>query len=690
MCRYKIPIFRSCLRNVINMSGNTTLQFVPFASSVNSGFWSKLSENKLNLYKLDDSRKPVAGFYTNSDVEGLPCRHSVEYSAFDNTTQPPPLCFASTGGLYNKNTIEDFKVCDKNALLNKEGDLLWEAIVSRKAIKHPHLLSRFFVLSFSDLKKFKFTYWFSFPAFIHSSPISVSSCAPISATASNEFITNLIKSIDCFCTEQGSLPGFFLISTSNTFGSDEDITSHTLSEFNSLVNQNRKITFAFSDPSTLSDYPGWPLRNYLTCIAYHWAEKLKGEVNVLCYRDRTQMGKRNATHSLVLRVHIDSVTERPAGLTGWEKNRKNKLGPRAVDLGESMDPEKLAESSVDLNLKLMKWRLMPALDLDKISSCKCLLLGSGTLGCNVARGLLGWGVKNITLVDNGKVSFSNPVRQTLFEFSDCSTAGGRPKAIAAAERLKKIFPGVNSHGIELSIPMPGHPVHKSDELIEKVKSEVATLESLIDSHDVVFLLMDTRESRWLPTLIAAAKTKLVINAALGFDSYLVMRHGVISKESTIKLGCYFCNDVVAPGNSVHDRTLDQQCTVSRPGVSMIAAALAVELMASILQHPSGSLAAPEPGSHSIPPSVLGPVPHQIRGFMSSNQVIYPTAQCFSKCTGCSKTVIDAYLAHGFNFLLDVFNSPATYLEDITGLTQLHLETAAAEADVLEFSDNESV
>lgn len=85
-----------------------------------------------------------------------------------------------------------------------------------------------------------------------------------------------------------------------------------------------------------------------------------------------------------------------------------------------------------------------------------------------------------------------------------------------------------------------------------------------------------------------------MNAALGFDTYVVMRHGqrfgapptpptppVEAEESKAEqpkdggenadpqeaggrtiLGCYFCSSVEGPSNSMKDRTLDQQCTVT--------------------------------------------------------------------------------------------------------------------------------
>merc|ERR1719340_415858 len=95
--------------------------------------------------------------------------------------------------------------------------------------------------------------------------------------------------------------------------------------------------------------------------------------------------------------------------------------------------------------------------------------------------------------------------------------------------MSKIFPGVNSKGHILNIPMPGHPVSPST--MKKVQQDYENLENLIKNHDVIFLLMDTRESRWLPTVMSAHHGKLVINAALGFDSFLVMRHGIRNEES---------------------------------------------------------------------------------------------------------------------------------------------------------------
>jgi hypothetical protein len=36
----------------------------------------------------------------------------------------------------------------------------------------------------------------------------------------------------------------------------------------------------------------------------------------------------------------------------------------------------------------MRWRILPGLDLERVKETRCLLLGAGTLGCYVARGLM--------------------------------------------------------------------------------------------------------------------------------------------------------------------------------------------------------------------------------------------------------------------------------------------------------------
>ncbi|KAM8930759.1 ubiquitin-like modifier-activating enzyme ATG7 [Pelodytes ibericus] len=688
------------------------LQFVPFTSALDAGFWHELTQKKLNEYRLDESPKEIKGYYYNGDPIGLPTRLTLEFSAFDVNAPTPARFCPVPGSLYNTNTLESFKSCDKKALLEEAANEIWDGIKSGAAIENPALLNKFLLVTFSDLKKYRFYYWFCFPALCLPEGIQLLQPPVLLGERFSSVQVQAFQEVyDDFLQREGpAAQPYFLIRYTG-----ESFSMAPLSKFKEFCKDQGKICIGFYDPCTLSQYPGWPLRNMLVLAAYQWGSCMQS-MEVICVRDRTLQGERDITHSILFEIKLPQMLHNQAcpKAVGWEKNQKGGMGPRMVNLSECMDPKRLAESSVDLNLKLMRWRLVPTLDLEKVISAKCLLLGAGTLGCNVARTLMGWGVRHITFVDNAKISYSNPVRQPLYEFEDC-LGGGTSKALAAAAKLQKIFPGVITKGYNMSIPMPGHPVNFSQETLLQARKDIEQLEALVAEHDVIFLLMDTRESRWLPTVIAASQKKLVINAALGFDTFVVMRHGLKKPEEVsdsrsgvtsssdllgsslfsnipgYKLGCYFCNDVVAPGDSTRDRTLDQQCTVSRPGLSMIAGALAVELMVSVIQHPEGGYAVASSSDDRMnePPTSLGLVPHQIRGFLSRFDNVLPVSLAFDKCTACSVKVIEQYEKDGFQFLNNVFNSSHSFLEDLTGLTLLHQETQAAEVRIKQQLCNES-
>jgi hypothetical protein len=65
------------------MSTPSQLQFAPFSSALDAGFWHSLSQNKLDVYKLDETTHPVHGFFYNGDPPGLPCRMNIDYTAFE-------------------------------------------------------------------------------------------------------------------------------------------------------------------------------------------------------------------------------------------------------------------------------------------------------------------------------------------------------------------------------------------------------------------------------------------------------------------------------------------------------------------------------------------------------------------------------------------------------------------------------
>ena len=473
-----------------------SLKFVPFNSTIHPGFWSELSKIKLDVSGLKEEPIDVWATFINSDdpASGLAPRLCLEWSAFDQSVQTNWNCFGVKGKVVIKNTIEAFKSEDKSAFIRSEADVIWGKISDRSWLDNPDVLTTFSVLIFADLKKYMFYYWFAIPAFNMPTRVKMKSC---------ENIIKVLSQAQCDQMASAVKQSESRIYSVTVIEDNESVKIYPLKYLETNPDLS-KCFVTVADPSSGS-YPGWSVRNLIFALTQTYPDKISA-IRILCLRNVLKNGQLSISNSFVISLNLEEsgdavslVGDMPA-VVGWEKNDKGQLGPRLANMRSSMDPVKIAESSVDLNLKLMKWRLVPDLNLDLIMRTKCLLLGAGTLGCAVARCLLGWGVRNITLLDSGKVSFSNPVRQSLFTFQDCLN-GGRPKAVAAAERLREIFPGVKAEGEELAIPMPGHTA--TGVLLDQAKTNYQRLEKLISEHDVIFLLMDSRESRWLPTALAA-------------------------------------------------------------------------------------------------------------------------------------------------------------------------------------------
>ncbi|KAF2195627.1 autophagy-related protein 7 [Zopfia rhizophila CBS 207.26] len=698
----------------------STVKYATWSTDVEIQFYAALAHIKINHDKLDDSARKVLGLYDvrPGDHPSRSSRMQIHGNAL-TTDDVPANYFRAEGIIKNCNTIEDYKNLDRAAVLERAGRTIWEAVHDGSIFECPSLLSSFTAICFANLKKYKFTFHFGYPA-IHSDPVwkQVSQPGRLSAKET----THLVDSVQTWrYSSDARQRGFFL---AKRVRGDADVderpkTSVTPVEdigyrwvignlekyekgfFEGVDKEDRFIGFV--DPSTYPDNPGWMLRNLLVLIRHRWH---LDDVQILCYRD-THL-RRDQANSLILHLQSEPVPEplptpeestdsRPRTpkmpkVTGWERNEAGKLTSRMVDLSEYMDERKLADQAVDLNLKLIKWRIAPNIDLDVIKNCKCLLLGAGTLGSYVSRTLMGWGVRKITFIDNAHVSFSNPVRQPLFDFKDC-LHGGAKKAVRAAEALEEIYPGVEATGHVMSVPMAGHPI--TDE--RKTKSDFDLLKKLIDEHDAIFLLMDTRESRWLPTVMGKAAGKIVLNAALGFDTFVVMRHGLKAMaEGEHELGCYFCNDVVAPADSVKDATLDQQCTVTRPGVAPLASSLLVELLVSILQHPLKALAPTDPSesptttspSHSSLPAPfthpLGIIPHTIRGYLGAFSNIQVEGKPYDCCSACSDKILNLYREDSWDFVQRALNEKG-WVEEVSGLAEVQRKADAAAAE-LEWDD----
>jgi len=649
-------------------NGIHSMKFSTFSSTVEASYWIQLSKHKLHELRLEEGPVDITGYYTTSFTENkeisLPPRLRVTSLVRNENRNELINC---QGSFYVYNTIETLKRVNKNELLKS---FFVEKMMNIQE------LSSFLCICFLDLKSHDCFYWFAFPALATKPGYNLKySCEEYSIPLEKHDCEGLYKAFHVFRREERYLPPFFLYLKNN-----QNVICLSINDYSSLSREDKsQAIFSFLDPSS-SPHPGWPMRNLISYLSLQ-LQFNNQSMTILSFRPKViRRIDVNTDPNIILGFKEDksllfhvTIPDRNDYLwtgdtfkvVGWELNARSKMGPRHISLSTIMSSTHLAKQAINLNLNLMKWRLLPSLNLNMLGNTKVLLLGSGTLGCNVARILLGYGISSITFVDQGKVSHSNPVRQTLFEMNDV----GKPKAAAACEALKRIAP-VESNSYHLSIPMPGHCLEKT--------SDLQKIEELIENHDVIYLLTDTRESRWLPTLLSTYHKKMCINVALGLDTFLVCRQGNMPK-----FGCYFCNDVVAPDNSMKERTIDQQCTVTRPGLSPIAASLAVELMVSLLHHPQRHYADVE-SSHELGKII----PHQIRGSIHTFSMLTPTTSpSFEYCTACSVKILKEYSNHRMNFISKVCSTDGrAYLEEVTGLIEFREKADAVDFDCWDDDD----
>ncbi|KAJ9467129.1 Ubiquitin-like modifier-activating enzyme atg7 [Diplonema papillatum] len=678
-----------------------TAAFEKFSSAQKIEFWFELVRKKRDEMRLSTDEVPLTGFFRTSKSRcGSGSDHrKVEFTmeSFKATPQVSDFEFPLPGGLVNFNTIEEYAAMNATELSRKHATHLWRSICSGEWLATPALLYRFALYSFADLKQYIFKHRTILSILAPTELIQQTPLQPISSFLSPSEVSSFTDELDVVRGLADGAPAggsplkhcpVFLVRRLTESGStDPTVALHplsTLQRADAAGLAAGQFFVACADTCGAAHF-GWVARNLLVALGLYFGFK---EVTLVSLREdpAARSIASSAAAKFVLPACLpdgcpplpeDAASlELPSYLkpVGWESQKPD------VNLKATMDPVELAEESSQLNLRLMKWRAVPALDLDLIAKQKCLLVGSGTLGCGVARNLMKWGITNITFLDSGMVSHSNTVRQNLFEHKDA--AEGRPKAQAAAEACKRIYPKAKTDWRVMRIPMPGHAISKNEEA--DVQKTTAEFETLVQENDVVFLLTDSREGRWLPTLLGAVHDKLVMNAALGFEGYVAMRHGCPSTDKADRVGCYFCTDVASPADSMRDRTLDQQCTVTRPGVSDMACALIVELMVSTLTHPAGKHA-PAPRDDG-PQGCLGNAPHQIRGGLTFFDQATIRGESFEKCVACSPPVIDEFKRRGFAFLLDVFNDPkGSVLANVSGIQEMldaidHADFAAIDSD----------
>ena len=236
----------------------------------------------------------------------------------------------------------------------------------------------------------------------------------------------------------------------------------------------------------------------------------------------------------------------------------------AAGLGEDAAPDDalgpVARERFDRQLRYFGDAVAPgvarAAVQQRLERASVLLLGVGGLGCWAAYALASAGVGRLVVVDGDRVELSNLNRQILFGAGDL----GRPKAPAAAERLRAYAPEMEVVAIERRVSGP------------------AELPPLVRGHDLVLDLADAPVGELQRWVDAACFAEGVPYAAAGQMPPLA-RLGPLYVPG--RTGCFACQEAAwREGFALYDevdrwrRTRASPAATYGPACGLIGAVLA--------------------------------------------------------------------------------------------------------------------
>lgn len=223
-------------------------------------------------------------------------------------------------------------------------------------MENPSLLNRFLLLSYGDLKKYRFHYLFGFPALNFPEPLKATDNVPLFTMFNEEQRKQLQESYE-------ELRGYSDDSTNRTdefafliIRNGDNITTLKLCEWEKAIDNSDEILIGMSDPSGVDGHAGWPTRNLCILIAVQMKSLLERNNNTIRIAFLRQWRKEFDESSFVSTIPISpsSLDSKVPHSVGWEKDSKQKTRPKYIELSSTMDPEQLAASQTSLNLQLMK------------------------------------------------------------------------------------------------------------------------------------------------------------------------------------------------------------------------------------------------------------------------------------------------------------------------------------------------